>query len=287
MLPLARRYIKFPLITSVSTLLNSSVYEMPVFLFAYYLGITVVGYYSRCLLLLGMPITLTGGAISQVFFQRVSQWKNEGRSVDILIEGVLLRLLHLTILPFLLIALFGKDIYTIVLGNQWSEAGVYTSILVPRYLFLALTTPLMATFITFERQGFELIFNILLTTFTLGAIVLGGSIFRDARLTIVLFSLAGTIIYILRLAYILSIAKASITKIIHKFLPYFIYNIPLLIIIVAARWWVKLSLPWLVVVFVAILVIYYILVLHRDEYLRGVLRTLIQETLYTNKPKDT
>jgi len=283
MLPLAKRYIKFPMISSLSTLMNTSVYQIPVFLFAYYLGITVVGYYSRCLLLLGMPLTLISGAISTVFYQRVTKWKNEGRSVDILVEGVFLRLLYLMILPFALVALFGKDIYSIVLGNQWSEAGVYASILVPRYLFLATTTPLMTIFAAFEKQGFELIFNILLTVFTIGAIVIGGSVLGDARLTILLFSLAGTIAYILRLTYILSLAKASLRRLIRQLVPYLVYTLPLLIIITVSRWWLGLPLPWLLVVLVAILVIYYILVLHRDEYLRRILRILLQEVRSRNE----
>ena len=278
-LPLARRYIKFPLISSISTLLNSSVYEIPVFLFAYYLGVTVVGYYSRCLLLLGMPLSLISSAISTVFYQRVAKWKNEGLPVDILVEGVLLRLLYLTMFPFLLIAFFGKDIYSIVLGNQWSEAGVYASILVPRYLFLALTTPLMNIFPAYERQGYELFFNILLSAFTIGAIVLGGLVFINARLTIALFSLAGMVAYILRLTYILFLAKASLGRMLRQFLPYLVYMLPLVIFTIIARWWLGLTLQWLIVILAAVLSMYYFLALQRDQYLRRVLQPLIKEIL--------
>ena len=279
MLPLAKRYIKFPMITSISTLLNTSLYQIPVFLFSYYLGITIVGYYTRSLLLIGIPSVLIGGAISEVFFQRVTQWKNERRPVDILIEGILLRLFYLMILPYVIIVLFGKDIYSIVLGNQWSEAGIYASILVPYYFSLALTTPLVDIFVAYEKQGHDLLFNIMLLILTTGSIILGGTIFSNARLIMLLFSLAGTIAHISRFGYILFLAKVSLYRIMRQFSQYFVLIVPILIIIVIARWWLNLSPLWLVAILTITLLIYYYLALHQDKYFRRVMWTLLQETL--------
>ena len=75
-----KRYRKFPLINTWAGLLNVLSWQLPNFLLSAFFSTTVVGYYALGDRVLRLPMNLVGSAIAQVFYQRASEAKNEGKA---------------------------------------------------------------------------------------------------------------------------------------------------------------------------------------------------------------
>ncbi len=228
-----KRYKKFPIFDTWSALLNTFCWQLPPFLLSYYFTSTIVGYYGLGLMVLQLPVNLIGGAIGQVFFQRVSVAKFEGNLAP-LVEDTVLNLAKLSIFPALLLSVAGKETFVVVFGARWAEAGVFAQILAVWIFFSFITSPISTLFSVLEKQGSSLIFNIILLPVRVGALVIGG-LLGNARIAIALFSITGVIVYIILLIWIMAKAKASVGKVSKRSLKYLAYSLLLLIPILSGK----------------------------------------------------
>jgi O-antigen/teichoic acid export membrane protein len=138
-------------------------------------------------------MTLIGGAIAQVFYQRSAEANVEGRLAAV-VESVFRRLVSLGLFPSLLLILIGQDLFIAVFGDQWAEAGTYTQILSIYQFFNFAASPLGQLFSVLERQEVALVTNIALFLSRGLALWWGGQT-GDIKLTLYLFSLSGVIVY--------------------------------------------------------------------------------------------
>ena len=58
--------------------------------------------------------------------------------------------------PFLLLTLIGKDLFGVIFGPRWEEAGVFTAILSLWAFFWFLSAPLSSVLDVLDEQAFEL-----------------------------------------------------------------------------------------------------------------------------------
>ena len=137
---------------------------------------------------------LIGNAISQVFFQRASEAKAKG-SLKGLVENAFSILVKFSLYPSLLITIIGRDLFTVVFGSVWAEAGVYAQILGIYSFFWFISTPLSNITNVLEKQQFGTIWNIGLFLSRLFSLGIGGY-FRNVYLSLGLFSVTGIILYI-------------------------------------------------------------------------------------------
>jgi O-antigen/teichoic acid export membrane protein len=183
---LAKRYSRFPLVSVWGVAANHLCQLLPIsFLGASY-GMDVVGYYGMGQKLLGMPSSLIGGAVSQVFFGRaIDECHRTGRSFAAVRETVL-GLLGFSLLPFLFMAFFGPGVVSGVLGHTWRTAGEYAAILLPLYWTRFLVSPVSVTTSVHEKQWAALAWQVGLVVITYGCLACTPG--RDVR--VVLRSLA-------------------------------------------------------------------------------------------------
>jgi len=122
------RYKKFPMIDMWSMLLHNLSWQLPVFLLAGFFSPSVAGLYALGHSVIQTPLSLIGGSIGQVFLQRASIAKQNG-TVGLLIEDVVELMLLLALIPLALLMVYGGDVFALVFGDGWFEAGVYVQIL--------------------------------------------------------------------------------------------------------------------------------------------------------------
>jgi lipopolysaccharide exporter len=188
-----KRHKKFPIYDTGSALLNTASWQLPAFLLASFFSTTVVGYYALGFRILKLPMSLIGAAIGQVFFQRAAEAKAKGKLTP-LVENTFQRLVTLSLFPMVMLAIIGRDLYVVVFGSDWAEAGVYTQILSIWIFFWFISSPLTTLFRVLEKQEFALKFNI--TLFITRFVSLGvGGYFANARLALILFSISGIFMY--------------------------------------------------------------------------------------------
>lgn len=202
-----KRYKKFPLISTWSALMNAISVSLPALLLATFFSETVVGFYALGHRLLNMPMSLIGSAIGQVFFQRAAAAKNDG-TLPSVVRMTFMRLMALGLFPILLVMIAGKDIFSVVFGSQWVEAGFYAQILAPWILFVFMGSPISTLFSILEMQGTGLLFNSALLVTRIASLVTGG-LANSIFIALILYSGTGMILWIWFCVYLLK--KAGLT----------------------------------------------------------------------------
>jgi len=201
---LLKRYRKFPVYDAWSGLLNTLSWQLPSFLLAAFFSPIVVGYYALGNQLLRLPMSLIGNSIAQAFFPRAAEAKLDG-TLPIVVENTFRYLVTLGMFPMLLLAIIGRDLFVVVFGETWAEAGVYTQILSVWMFFWFISSPLSTLFRVLEKQEFSLALNVTIFVSRLIALSIGGW-FNSPRLALALFAISGLMLY----GYLgLSIVSAS------------------------------------------------------------------------------
>jgi O-antigen/teichoic acid export membrane protein len=193
MMETVKRYSNFPKYDMWATLLNSVSWQIPIFLLSYFFTTTVVGYYSLGMMMIQLPMSLIGGSIGQVFFQRAAE-ANFGGTLDSLVENVFKILFKLGIFPMLILLLMGKDIFTVFFGPQWGIAGIYVQILSIWAFVWFISSPLGEIVLILEKQSWGLWWNMIVFSSRLISFIIGG-ILGDVFIALLLFSLSGVIVY--------------------------------------------------------------------------------------------
>jgi O-antigen/teichoic acid export membrane protein len=140
-----------------------------------------------------MPMSLIGSAIAQVFFQRAAEAKAEGTLADV-VEPAFRRLVMLGMFPLLLLTIVGQDLFVVVLGEDWAEAGLYAQILSVWMFFWFISSPLSTLYSVLEMQESGLALNAAIFATRLLSLVIGGMV-GSARLALLLFGASGALLY--------------------------------------------------------------------------------------------
>jgi len=176
-----------------SALLNTLSWQAPIFLLAFFFSTSIVGFYSLSMMVIQLPMSLIGGAIAQVFYQRAAVAKSEG-TVGPLVENVFRILTKIGLLPMILLLFIGKDFFIVIFGTQWAEAGIYIQILSIWAIVWFFSSPLSNLVQIFERQRWSLVYNISNIITRIISIIVGG-ILGNILLALFLFSISGIIVY--------------------------------------------------------------------------------------------
>jgi len=193
MLNALKRYMKFPLIDSGSALLNTISWQLPVLLLSAFFSPVIVGFYALGMRVLHAPMSLIGGSIAQVFFQRASEASRIG-ALNILVENVFKVLVNIGLFPLLILTIIGGDLFSLIFGNIWEEAGVYTQILGIWTFIWFISSPLSTLYIVLEKQDFGLKYNIANLITRLGSLIIGG-LMGSVYIALILFAISGIVVY--------------------------------------------------------------------------------------------
>jgi lipopolysaccharide exporter len=190
---IARRYKRFASIDVWSMLLNSLSSLLPYLILSYAFSFTILGYYALGQRIVAAPAAIVGNAVNKVFYQRSNSAKRNGTLTD-LVKSTFGYLVLLTIAPYAVLTCMGKDFCELILGKNWSEAGVYIQIFSP-FLFVNLTASIMHSLVfTFEKQWFNFKLQIIIFLTRLFSLILG-AVYLNVYLIFFLYTLTGVVIY--------------------------------------------------------------------------------------------
>jgi len=169
----ARRYIRFPLVSSFSALINTGGSSLPMVLVGVYYGPEVLGWFGIADRAMGLPAMLIGQAAGQVFLRFAAPTaESSPEQVEALFRKSLRALLRVGFLPHVLIAVEGPFIFSLVFGARWHQAGVYASALSLMYFVGFASWPLMLTLNMLELQSWQLGWDVGRLLLVVGALLL-------------------------------------------------------------------------------------------------------------------
>lgn len=273
-LELLHRYRKFPLNSTWTALLNTMSTQLPTLLLSRYFNPTVVGYYSFGSRVIQLPMTMLGTAIAQVFYQQAAEAQRAGE-LSRFVQATFQRLISLGLLPFLILTIVGEEAFRLVFGAEWAEAGVLVQIMSLWRYMIFIGSPLSTLFSIFERQEIGLVFGILLFGTRAASLTIGGN-YGDARLSLVLYSISGLLLWIAIIIWILRTAKVSFSKVWQDSARFLAYALPVIGLLVGAKWvgnWGDLA---LLLLSGGGLLLYYGLITGRDPSLRSLFQGILK-----------
>ena len=112
-----------------------------------------VGFYAMATRLMRFPIALIGEAVRRTYLQKASELNNKGM---VLLPSLIKTTVVLVATGFLIFSpllIWGPELFVIVLGDQWTEAGRYVAILTPWFFLTFVQSAASVTYIVFQKQN--------------------------------------------------------------------------------------------------------------------------------------
>lgn len=191
---LARAYSDFPLMRAPQVLLNAASTSIPLILLSSSFGPTAAGLYSIAMSALGVPSTLIGNAVSQVFYPKFNcavAAGHDGRNMLVRTTAAM----ALAGLPiFGVAAMVSPSLFRLVFGAEWEMAGEYARWLSLWLFFAFINRPSVAALPVLKLQGFFLGFEVVSFITRIVALYIGANVFESELATIICFSIASATI---------------------------------------------------------------------------------------------
>jgi O-antigen/teichoic acid export membrane protein len=99
-----------------------------------------------------MPVSIVGGSVSQVFYQKAAHMHAHHMSIYDLTVKTVRNMFILAVPIFGLIYLISPALFSFVFGEKWIVAGVYVQALVPYMFSLFILSTVTDVTLIFDRQ---------------------------------------------------------------------------------------------------------------------------------------
>lgn len=202
MLALAKKYKNFPKFQVVHAVISTLSSNLPIYIFSLLFNTIIVGYYSLSARIVLTPLMILSGASAKVYNQRLTILYNEKGDMYSFTIRLLKSLFKKIVIPFILLITFAPTIFSILFGESWKEAGVYTQILSP-WLFLVFFASLLS-FVSslLNLQKRALFLDIIHFAFRLIALSIG-VVMNNIYVALILFSIVGFCMLLYNINWIL------------------------------------------------------------------------------------
>lgn len=257
-------YNNFPKYDMWAALLNSISWQIPILLLTYFFSTTIVGNYSLGMVVIQMPMTIIGGAIAQVFYQKATEAKFKGNLRPLVLNFFYI-LVKIGMFPFLILAFIGKDLFIFFFGSPWGEAGMYVQILCPWAFFWFITSPISTIIPVLGKLKINLIINILMVLLRTISFIIGG-IFGSIFLAICLFSASGFFLIGFSSLLFLSFVDVPMRKTMWYLISNFLIFTPAAIILFVSDFF--LSPIFMIVLAILMVFMYYIYIIFTNNQIK-------------------
>jgi O-antigen/teichoic acid export membrane protein len=202
---LAGRYARFPRHLLLSHTLNALARHIPVF-FISHISTAVLGLFSLAIRLLGVPFTLIGNSVAQVFLPEAARERDRTGSCVRVYLKVVKRLAVVACPIFVPILFVPEAAYTFVFGDQWGGLADVARALIPLFVVRFVASPVGSVFLICERTDIDLYFQIVFAGCSLASAGVG-LLINSAMAYVYSYSIIMSIAYIANLALGYRIAR--------------------------------------------------------------------------------
>lgn len=215
--PVALRFRHMPLY-SWSTLSQQGNQHLPIVILGIVFTPAIAGYYALARRILLEPVYLLGDSLGRVLFQKTAVDHREGRCLRETTKQLFERLLAIFIVPMAMFPFIAPQLFSVLFGEEWRVAGVYSAILTPMFLTVLLFRPFTPYFDLFGLQRKQAIFetSVLLIS---GATLIIGSVYLEPIALMYLFSAISTLVFLKRLTWLLHLGGLLTSDVIGILIP--------------------------------------------------------------------
>lgn len=187
-------------------LVNSLSYSSLTIIIEALFGLSVLGFYSLSVRLLGLPLTLISGNVSKIFYERAAREYEVYGSYRKTLKKTLVFLLLLAIPMVLGMMTFIPNFCGYFLGETWRTAGDYIFVLSPMFGIRFIVSALSPALIIVNKQKKEFYFQMIFILFVVLSFLLNHVLDGDIDCFLTLISVFFSVAYIL---YFVEIVRYS------------------------------------------------------------------------------
>ena len=206
----AKKYIEFPSFILPAEFMNVLCAQLPVFFFLWVFNPTESGYFSFILTVLNIPISLLAGAILDVFKEKAAKDYRETGSCREAYILTFKKMIIIAVVPFSVLFLVGDNLILMFFGDKWAGATKFLDIMLVMFFFKFISSPLSFIFYIVQKQKEDFLWHIYIFISTILVLCLGAIVFRDIFLTLKLYSINFSIIYLIYLIRSYQLSKTEI-----------------------------------------------------------------------------
>jgi len=210
MIAMGKRYKDFPKFTMWSVLANTLSTHLTNILISSFYSVKTLGFYSLAQRILGMPSSLIGGSIGQVFFEEATKEKHQTGKAIKTFNSTLKKLLIIAIPSFMLLYFIVEDLFGFVFGKEWVVAGNYAKILIPWFCIRFISSTLSITNVVFEKNKNGLYINIILLITSILSITFSAYFNLNVEKFLIIYSLLMGVEYAIFVVYYYCLSKGVI-----------------------------------------------------------------------------
>lgn len=204
---IAAQYRDFPAYRAPQNFINAASQSLPILMLASLFGPAAAGFYAIGKTVMGLPSSLIGASVSDVFYPRVTEAAHRGEDITALILRATVSLGAIGSIPFGLVLLFGPRLFEIVFGSAWNTAGEYARWLALFFFFNFINKPAVAAVPVLGLQKGLLIYELLSTGSKVVALYLGFYFFKNDLVAVALFSVVGVVAYAIMILWIVASSR--------------------------------------------------------------------------------
>ncbi|SHG53210.1 lipopolysaccharide biosynthesis protein [Ornithinibacillus halophilus] len=196
---MAKRYKRFPLYTSWSSLMGALTNHLPTFFVAATLGVKVAGWYMLANRVLSLPTSLLGYSVEQVYLGKAAKLLHSSFSSFVaLFWQTVKKLFLISLVIYLIASICSPFIFSIIFGEEWKEAGVFVQCMSILFFAQLVAGPITLNFDVLELQHLDMYSEII--HFLLLVIGMGiGYLFLTSAWSVILcISIAGALGFFLK-----------------------------------------------------------------------------------------
>lgn len=207
---LAKKYDKFPKINSLHAMTDEFKNSGVVFIISYAFSDIILGLYNMTYRVLRAPLSIIGNSFAQVFLQQAASMYANNQDFVPMIKKILKRLSLIAAPIFIVVLLFGPQIFEFVLGSKWRVSGVYAQYLTPWLFLQFITSPITQIAIVIHKQMELFYVSLINNAIILSAFIIGGLLFNSILYAFVILSLAQIVYTYFLYKWIVQISKNAI-----------------------------------------------------------------------------
>lgn len=217
LLRFGKAFKSYPLYDMPAQLLRTFGQQVPVYVTVFFFDLSNLGQYAMATGLMYIPFQLLSTSLSSVFYENITNKKNreEYSGIGNTTRKMILSIYTVGAFPSAILIVYGREILTIFLGQQWTLAGDIGSILALFLLSSLLMGPITSLFRVYRREKSYLIFTILILISN-GVLFIVGAVFGDYLLSILLFAISNLVWNLIIIGKAMSIAGLVPAKLIAK-----------------------------------------------------------------------
>lgn len=204
---LAYKYRDFPMFRATEVTINGASEGLPVLMLATFFGPTSAGFYTLSRTIMGVPASLVGKSVGDVFYPRISEAAKNHELLYPLVKKATLLLSVVGMLPFGFVVLFGPWLFTLVFGAEWTTAGEYARWLAFWLFFGFANSPSVKCIPVVNAQAFQLVFTTASIALRICALISAYYIYQSDLAAVIAFSAVGALLNVVLIGIILNKCK--------------------------------------------------------------------------------